>query len=240
MPPMNPDDVLRQVQEGLHRQRNGSATLPGVGEITPMPDEREQWIKQQADMQHQHEEARIRELVAQHQPAISPEPLRSLEAENALRAEVQLYRERYAQVLKQQEEERKQLLLGLQRLLEPLVSFWTEVLHLPTQPTTVITDTIQLLRKYREALLAPTSTPQSATSAAPTSAWEERLARLEAMIASLVRPMPPTEQAPRVPSVPQPPADGWGSFIVTDQRAYQIEQELMAQQKREALWHRQP
>jgi len=158
---------------------------------------------------------------------------RSMAAESALQAELTPLRERLAQVEGQVESQKTQLVQGVQRLLEPLAA----ALKTYGYDVSVGQSVPVAVQVLRQARTEQAQQEQAARQGAQEQGRQgrsglEMLERLRLEVAGLTARLDHLSgQAPlAATSPPDPPPDGYGTWVVTDQRAYDLERELLREQ----------
>lgn len=155
---------------------------------------------------------------------LAEELRRSMAAENALHAEMQPLRERCAHLEHQLEAQKAQLMTGVQRLLQPLVDWLTHQGYQAT-PSSCIPMAVQLFQQWQQEmhqLRMAASQPQPQGQIG-TVAQPHVLLQILSEVQQMRHAMSQQTQGP-VSNEPLP------SWVVTDRRESEIEQELLRQQ----------
>lgn len=241
MPPVSMDALTQQLQQRRIQELvpHANGTTVAAPPAPPLPGPQLGAALAAQELHHQAEEERAQQEQVLRE-AFAPPPLtaeetqiRSLAVENHLRGELQLAQERIAQLTKQLETQQQQLAQGFQRLLQPLLLFWDQTLHRQPVLATIITDSVALLHRYREALQAPPP-PMIASTSGPEQPsglmqqMQKDIGELQAHMTTIIQAMRGMRQQG---ITPVPPEGGWGSFVVTDDRAQQVEQALLDAQR---------
>jgi len=132
---------------------------------------------------------------------------RSISAESALQAEVTPLRERVLQLEAQLQQQRQQLLSGMQAMLEPLAQELLRQGHKQLQLSQLIPVAVEVLQALKQTQ-APTVLQTIAE-------------KVEVLLQLVQRPAP----------VPLPVEEPTGTFLMTDRGAYELEQALLREQQ---------
>jgi len=179
--------------------------------------------------------------VRQAEPAHQAATLRrSLEAESALQAEVQVLRERVGQLTSRLEDQRQTFVTGVQQMMQPLAEYYrqnhlevpfAEMIPQALSTLATLSQTVAQVQAEAQTLRRPVEGRRVAPETRQVQALERLVARVADTLLTFDTRLSRLEDAGQA-GQDEPQPEFLGTFVLSDQRSAEIERAVLDAQTR--------